>query len=66
MRGLYIATGQYSSFCVCAVDLVLGSLDHMEVKVQDREQVEEGEKEEARETEEKRQNKETTNAQTCG
>ena len=41
--GLCIATEQYSSF---------GGLDHMEVEVQDREQVEVREKVEARETEE--------------
>ena len=30
VRGLCIATGQYSSFCGCAVDLVLGGSDHMD------------------------------------
>ena len=30
MRGLCIATGQYSSFCGCALGLVLGGFDHME------------------------------------
>ena len=52
VRGLCIATEQYSSFCECALGLVLGVLDHMEVEVQDREQVEVREKSEARETEE--------------
>ena len=52
MRGLHIATGQYSSFCGCALGLVLGGLDHMKVEVQDREQIEVNEKVEARETEE--------------
>ena len=52
VRGLYIATVQYSSFCGCALGLMLGVLDIMEVEVQDREQVEVREKVEARETEE--------------
>ena len=52
MRGLCIATRQYSSFCGCALGSVLGVLDHMEVAVQDREQIEVREKVEARETEE--------------
>ena len=30
VRGLCIATRQYSSFCVCAGVLVLGGSDHME------------------------------------
>ena len=30
VRGLCIATEQYSSFCGCAWDLVLGDSDHME------------------------------------
>ena len=45
-------TGQYSSFCGCALGLVLGGFDHVEGKVQDREQVEVREKVKARETEE--------------
>ena len=36
VRGLCIATLQYSSFCVCAVVLVLGGFDHMEDDDQDR------------------------------
>ena len=44
VRGLWIATGQYSSFCGCAEDLVLGGFDHVEVEVQDREQAEVREK----------------------
>ena len=39
MRGLCIATVQYSSLCVSAVVLFLGDFDHMEVDEQDREQV---------------------------
>ena len=50
MRGLYIATGQYSSLCGCVLGSMLGVLDILEIEVQDREQVEEGEKVEARET----------------
>ena len=38
VRGLYIATGQYSSLCVSAVVLTLGG-DHIEDGVPDREQV---------------------------
>ena len=37
VRGLCIATGQCSSFCVCAVVLVLGGFDTMEDDDQDRE-----------------------------
>ena len=40
VRGLYVATGQYSSFCECALGLMLGVLDIMGVEVQNREQVE--------------------------
>ena len=40
VRGLFLATGQYSSFCGCAVGLMLGVLDIMGVEVQNREQVE--------------------------
>ena len=39
VRGLYIAMGQYSSFCVSAVVLSLGG-DDIEDGVQGREQVE--------------------------
>ena len=39
VRGLCLATGQYSSLCVSAVGLVLCGFDHMEVDEQDREQV---------------------------
>ena len=50
VRGLYIATGQYSSLCVSAVVLILGGSDVMEVDEQDREQVDsERKKAEARE-----------------
>ena len=52
MRGLYIATGQYSSLCVTAVVLFLGGFDHMEVDEQDREQADSERKVEAREREE--------------
>ena len=53
VRGLYIATGQYSSLCVSAVVLILGGSDVMEVDEQDREQVDsEREKVETREREE--------------
>ena len=36
VRGLCIATGQYSSFCVCAGVILLGGSDHMEDDDQDR------------------------------
>ena len=39
MRGLYIAMGQYSSFCVSAVVVILGG-DDIEDGVPGREQVE--------------------------
>ena len=52
MRGLKIATGQYSSLCVGAVVLTLGSDDIVEVDVPDREQVDsEREKVEVRDKE---------------
>ena len=51
VRGLYIATEQYFSFCGCASGLMLGVLDIMEVEVRNREQVEVRENVEARETE---------------
>ena len=67
MRGLYIATVQYSSLCVSAVVLTLGG-DDIEDGVPDREQVEcerdkveEGEKQKR----ERDKHEETTNAQTC-
>ena len=65
MRGLCVATGQHSSFCVSAVVLFLGDFDHMEVDEQDRKQ--ENSERESRSAREKgrRQSKETTNAQTC-
>ena len=66
MRGLCIATGQYSSLCVSAVVLILRGSHDMEVDEQDREQVDSGEKVEARERERKKTKQEqTTNAQTC-
>ena len=52
MRGLCIATGQYSSFCGCAVDLVLSGFDHMEDDDQDRGDEENGQKVETLEREE--------------
>ena len=39
VRGLYIATGQYSSLCVSAVVVTLSGDDIVEVDVPDREQV---------------------------
>ena len=52
VRGLYIATVQYSSLCVSAVVLILGGSDVMDVDEQDREQVDsEREMVEARERE---------------
>ena len=39
VRGLKIATGQYSSLCVSAVVLNLGGDDIVEAAVPDREQV---------------------------
>ena len=69
VRGLYIATGQYSSFCGCALGLVLGDLDNMGVEVQDREQVGVREKVEARETEEEDKTKKQQtlrHVMTCG
>ena len=65
MRGLYIATGQYSSWCVSAVVLTLGG-DDIEDGVPHREQVDsEREKVEVRDKE-KRETKrgQTTHAQT--
>ena len=52
VRGLCIATGQYSSFCGCAVDSVLGGFDHMEDGDQDRGDEENGQKVETFEREE--------------
>ena len=53
MRGLCIATGQYSTLCVSAVVLILGGSDDMEVDEQDREQADsERESRGAREREE--------------
>ena len=66
VRGLKIATGQYSSFCVSAVVLTLGGVDMedgepgREQEECGREEVEDGEKQE-RETNTKRQQ---THAQT--
>ena len=73
VRGLYIATGQYSSLCVSAVVLTLGGDDIVEVVPDreqadsDREKVEEGEKQE-RETNTKRQQtlKHITSWMACG
>ena len=69
VRRLKIATGQYPSFCGCALGLVLGDLDNMGVEVQDREQVEVREKVEARETEEEdktRKQQTVRHVMTCG
>ena len=64
MRGLCIATGQYSSLCVSAVVLILGGSDDLEVDEQDREQVD-SETEWRRERERKKTKREqTTNAET--
>ena len=57
VRVLCIATGQYSSFCGCAMGLMLGGLDHTEVEIQDREQIEVREKIEAREPAEEEKTK---------
>ena len=66
MRGLCIATGQYSSLCVSAVVLTLGGDDIVEVDVPDREQVDsEREEVEVRDKQEGDKHEETTNAQTC-
>ena len=65
VRGLCIATGQYSSLCVSAVVLFLGGFDHMEVDEQDRAQVDSERKVEARERDEEDKVRKTTNAQTC-
>ena len=65
VRGLYIATGQYSSLCVCAVVSTLGG-DDIEDGVPDREQVDcEREKVEVGEKQERDKHEEQpTNAQT--
>ena len=39
LRGLCIATWQYSSLCVSALASIIGGSDDMEVDVQDKEQV---------------------------
>ena len=52
VRGLCIATVQYSSLCVCAAVLILAGSDIMEVDEQDREQVDSERKIETREREE--------------
>ena len=44
VRGLCIATGQYSSLCGCALGFILGGFDIVEDDVQDREQVDSGSK----------------------
>ena len=62
MRGLKIATGQYSSLCVSAVVSILGG-DDMEAGVQDREPVDsERAKVEVRDEEKGERHEETTNA----
>ena len=69
VRGLYIATGQYSSFGGCVLSLMLGVLEIMGVEVQNREQVEAGENVEARETEEEdktRTQQTLRHVMTCG
>ena len=52
VRGLCIATGQYSSFCGWAVDSVVGGFDHTENDDQDRGDEENGQKVETLEREE--------------
>ena len=69
MRALYVATEQYSSFGGCALGLMLGVLDIVEVKVRNREQVEVRENVEARETEEEDKTKKQQtlrHVMTCG
>ena len=69
VRGLYIATEQYSSFGECALGLMLGVLDIVGVEVGNREQVEKRENVEARETvEEDKTRKQQTlrHVMTCG
>ena len=62
VRGLYIASGQFSSLCVSAVVLTLGG-DDIEDGVPDREQVDcEREKVEEGEKQERDKQEETTNA----
>ena len=62
MRGLKIATEQYSSLCVSAVVLTIGG-DDIEDGVPDREQVDcEREKVEVGEKQERDKHEETTNA----
>ena len=66
VRGLYLATEQYSSLCVSAVVSTLGG-DDIEDGVPDREQIDcEREEVEVREKQERDKNeKTTTHAQTC-
>ena len=52
VRGLCIATGQYSSFCGCAGVILLGGSEHMEDDDQDRGDEENGQKVETLEREE--------------
>ena len=62
VRGLYIATAQYSSFCASAMVLTLGGED-IEDGVPDREQVDcEREKVEVGEKQDGDKHEETTNA----
>ena len=62
MRGLKIATGQYSSLCVSAVVSTLGGYDTVD-GVQDREQVDcEREEVEVGEKQERDNHEETINA----
>ena len=66
VRGLCISTVQLSSFCGCALGLMLDVLDIVEVEVRNREQVQEGRERRGTRNRGRRQNKETTtNAQTC-
>ena len=64
VRGFCIATGQYSSFCVCALGLKLGVLDHMEDDDQDREDEEVREVVETTRERKRSKHGETTNKQT--
>ena len=64
MRGLKIATVQYSSLCVSAVVLTLGG-DDMEAGVPDREQVDSGDNNGGAREKKKTKREQTTHAQTC-
>ena len=65
VRGLCIATVQYSSLCGCALGWILGGFDIVEVVVQDREQADSREQVEERERKNTNTKRQPTNAQTC-